>query len=138
VGLERGPLSLVSTTEELLGITNSGSGLESEITAVGICHADHMAPSIPQFVTNFADKLLSLSRYSSLSVSGPGVLLKLSCVTLQTIREGEATDIRLCWGLCLFVWLSTRRVVNDMYRLSINPRVRRRVRNPLCFLFRCV
>jgi hypothetical protein len=28
VGLERGPLSLVSTTEELFGRNNSGSGLE--------------------------------------------------------------------------------------------------------------
>jgi hypothetical protein len=28
VGLERSPLSLVSTTEELLGSNNSGSGLE--------------------------------------------------------------------------------------------------------------
>jgi hypothetical protein len=29
VGLERGPLSLVSTTEELLGRKNSGSGLKT-------------------------------------------------------------------------------------------------------------
>jgi hypothetical protein len=29
VGLERGPLSLVSTTEELLGRNSSGSALES-------------------------------------------------------------------------------------------------------------
>jgi hypothetical protein len=29
VGMERGPLSLVSTTEELLGRNSSGSGLES-------------------------------------------------------------------------------------------------------------
>jgi hypothetical protein len=29
VGLERGPLSLVSTTEELLGRESSGSGLEN-------------------------------------------------------------------------------------------------------------
>jgi hypothetical protein len=29
VGLERGPLSLVSTTEELLGRKSSGSGLEN-------------------------------------------------------------------------------------------------------------
>jgi hypothetical protein len=29
VGLERGPLSLVSTTEKLLGRKNSGSGLEN-------------------------------------------------------------------------------------------------------------
>jgi hypothetical protein len=28
VGLERGPLSLVSTIEELLGLKSSGSGLE--------------------------------------------------------------------------------------------------------------
>jgi hypothetical protein len=35
VGLERGPLSLMSTIEELLERKNSGSGLETEITAVG-------------------------------------------------------------------------------------------------------
>jgi hypothetical protein len=29
MGLERGPLSLVSTVEELLGRKNSGSGLEN-------------------------------------------------------------------------------------------------------------
>jgi hypothetical protein len=29
VGLERGPLSVVSTTEELLGTNSSGSGLEN-------------------------------------------------------------------------------------------------------------
>jgi hypothetical protein len=29
VGLERGPLSLVNTTEEILGSNSSGSGLES-------------------------------------------------------------------------------------------------------------
>jgi hypothetical protein len=48
VGLERGPLSLVSTTEELLGRKNSGSGLEIEITAVGIRHADYVIPLYPQ------------------------------------------------------------------------------------------
>jgi hypothetical protein len=31
---ERGPLSLVSTAEELLGRKSSGSGLETENTAV--------------------------------------------------------------------------------------------------------
>jgi hypothetical protein len=36
MGLERGPLSLVSKIEELLGIKSSGSGLESENKAVGI------------------------------------------------------------------------------------------------------
>jgi hypothetical protein len=46
VGLERGPLSLVSTIKELLEIKSSGSGLEIEITAVGIRHADNVASSI--------------------------------------------------------------------------------------------
>jgi molybdopterin biosynthesis enzyme MoaB len=35
VGLERGPLSLVSTTEELLQRKSSGFGLEIRYTAVG-------------------------------------------------------------------------------------------------------
>jgi hypothetical protein len=30
MGLERGPLNLMSTTEELLGRNSSGSGLESQ------------------------------------------------------------------------------------------------------------
>jgi hypothetical protein len=46
VGLERGPLSLVSTTEELRGRNSSGSGLKTKNTALGIRHADHVAPSI--------------------------------------------------------------------------------------------
>jgi hypothetical protein len=44
VCLERGPLSLVSTTEELLGRKSSGSGLGN--TAVRIHCADHATPSI--------------------------------------------------------------------------------------------
>jgi hypothetical protein len=38
----------VTTTEELFGRNSSGSGLESsrKNTAVGIRHADHVAPSI--------------------------------------------------------------------------------------------
>jgi hypothetical protein len=48
VGLERYPLSLVSTTEELLERKSSGFGLKPENTAVGIRHADHVAPLYPQ------------------------------------------------------------------------------------------
>jgi hypothetical protein len=46
VGLERGPLSLVSTTEELLDREVAASVYKTENTAVGIRHADHMSPSI--------------------------------------------------------------------------------------------
>jgi hypothetical protein len=46
VGLERGPLSLVSTTEELLDRKVAAPVYTIENTAVGIRHADHVAPSI--------------------------------------------------------------------------------------------
>jgi hypothetical protein len=45
VGLERGPLSLVSTIEELLG-KNSSVSDKAENTAVGIRCADHATPFI--------------------------------------------------------------------------------------------
>jgi hypothetical protein len=48
VGLEWGPLSLVSTIEKLLGRESSGSGLETENTAVGISRDDHATPLYPQ------------------------------------------------------------------------------------------
>jgi hypothetical protein len=46
VGLERGPISRVSTSEELLGRNGSDSGLETDNTAVGIRCADHTTHSI--------------------------------------------------------------------------------------------
>jgi hypothetical protein len=46
VGLERGPLNLVSTTEELLDRKVAAHVYKTENTAVGIRHADHVAPSI--------------------------------------------------------------------------------------------
>jgi hypothetical protein len=46
VGLERGPLSLVSTTEELLNRKVAAPVQKTENTAVGIRHTDHVAPSI--------------------------------------------------------------------------------------------
>jgi hypothetical protein len=46
VGLERGPLSLVSTTEELLDRKVAAPVYKIVNTAVGIRHADHVASSI--------------------------------------------------------------------------------------------
>jgi hypothetical protein len=46
VGLERGPLSLVSTTEELLDRKVAAPVYKTENTAEGIRHADHVAPSM--------------------------------------------------------------------------------------------
>jgi hypothetical protein len=45
VGLEWGPLSLVSTTEELLDRKVAAPVQKTTKTAVGICHADRVAPS---------------------------------------------------------------------------------------------
>jgi hypothetical protein len=45
-GLERGPLSFVSTTEELLDRKVAAPVYKTENTAVGIRYADHVAPSI--------------------------------------------------------------------------------------------
>jgi hypothetical protein len=60
----------VSTIEELLGRKNSGSGLETEITVVGIRHVGHVAPPIRKVGTVFADKRRSLGWYGSLADSG--------------------------------------------------------------------
>jgi hypothetical protein len=45
-GSGTGPLSLVSATEKLLESKSSGFRLETQNTAVGILHADHVALSI--------------------------------------------------------------------------------------------
>jgi hypothetical protein len=68
VGLERGPLSLVSTIEELLGRKGSGSGLESR-------KYGRRDPSrrprdtLPsaKVSTNFSNKRRSFGRYRSLA-----------------------------------------------------------------------
>jgi hypothetical protein len=46
VGLDRGPLSLVNTTEELLERKSSRSSVENREYSLGIRHADHVSPSI--------------------------------------------------------------------------------------------
>jgi hypothetical protein len=68
VGLERGPLSLVITIEELLERNSTGSGLENR----EYCRVDPLRwprdTLYPQkLATNFADKRRSLGRYSSLA-----------------------------------------------------------------------
>jgi hypothetical protein len=61
VGLERGPLSLVSTTEELLGRKNSCSGLERrEYGRMGAVTPTTWHSLTAKVGANFDDKLKSL------------------------------------------------------------------------------
>jgi hypothetical protein len=76
VGLERGPLSLVSTTEELLGRNSSGSRSrklrtrQEEFVTLTTGHSLYTKVG-----TNFTDKRRLLGQYSSLMDSDHGVFL---------------------------------------------------------------
>jgi hypothetical protein len=75
VDLERGPLSLVNTIEELLGRKNSGSGLETrEYGRRNPSRWSRGNLSPQKLALNFADKR-SLGRYSSFVDSGHRVCL---------------------------------------------------------------
>jgi hypothetical protein len=62
VGLERGPLSLVGTTEELLERNSNGSGLENPEYDRRNVTLTMWHPVFAKVGTNFADRRRSLCR----------------------------------------------------------------------------
>jgi hypothetical protein len=73
MGLKWGPISLMSTIEELRKRKSSGSGLENGEYGLGIRDAGHVAFLSTKVGNKFADKRRSLGRYSSLADQGHGV-----------------------------------------------------------------
>jgi hypothetical protein len=73
VVLERGPLNLVSTTEELLDRKVAAPVYKTENTAVGTRHADHVAPFIRKSWQLLRREAAVAGRYSSLADSDHGV-----------------------------------------------------------------
>jgi hypothetical protein len=107
VGLELGPLSLVSTTEELFDRKVAAPVYKIENTAVGIRHADHVAPLSAKVGNHFADKWRSLGRYSSLVDSRPWSLFVCFCLTLRySFSNDYVSDVEENSHHCLHFWLA--------------------------------
>jgi hypothetical protein len=101
VGLERGPLSLVSTTDELLDRKVAPPVQKSENMAVGIRYADHAAPSIRKklAVTSPTSGGRSVGRYSSPADSDHGVLFFLTSALLNLLSDSPCERIGK-WDTC--------------------------------------
>jgi hypothetical protein len=92
VGLERGPLSIASTTEELLATKSNGCCLENrEYGRRWSFTLTTWHPLSPRVGINFPDKLRPLGRCSSLADSGHGVcFIARTMFTQRLIKQRSA------------------------------------------------
>jgi hypothetical protein len=101
VGLERCPLSLVSTTEKLLDRKVAAPVQKSENTDVGIRHADHVAPFIRKSWQLLRRQAAVARSVYSLANSDHGVFF--------LVRQCAKVIVEIC-----FVWNETGRRIQGI------------------------
>jgi hypothetical protein len=106
VGLERGPLSLVGTIEELLGRKFSGYGLENGDYSLRVSAA------LTTVCTNFAEKPRSLGRYSLLTDFGHSLCCNPPLALMHNILDIPRRDIVFLVGFKVFTAVTKK---NDVF-----------------------
>jgi hypothetical protein len=89
VGLERGSLGLVSTTEELLDRKVAVPVKNTKNTVVGIRHADHVAPSIRK----------------KLAITSPTSGGRLVGIVRSWTQTMEFNNVCVCVCVCVYIYI---------------------------------